>query len=506
MSFITRFGAQYPALDYWYGGSPVPSPPNIEVLQGNTSTGAGTIYVSASFFVDQGSNAVNPFVVGQQIIVGNGAIRETVTLTAVGAPSLTGPNPSAYSIALTATFSFIHGYGDPVASATFGLQEAINVAVSAGGGTVIVSPAWYTAGGTTAIIQAALVPLTPVSSSGTNGIVRIVDIQNLTTWGLSENSVTVISAPVAATSATVGSLTTTGTWTASTFHVLFTYVTQNGGETIASSDYSFTATVNKAIGGSGPAASTGAVGYRVYIGANATTTCYLITVNSTNGTPIQCGPITAFQIGTPFQQAAITTSATALPPLVQSTAFPVGFQPLTSPAVQSQFGAIQGPFAVTGVVTAGTAIESAKVQLPTGYLNYIGRTIRIKATLTYTPVSTATLILTVALGSLYTTTEINAVQITTPASSGTTASVIDIEFLMTTRVTGATGKVRAHQFNIIGLATGTAGLGAASIDTNTADSSAVDLTAQDYIRLTINSGTANLTQSQCDIFMVETVA
>lgn len=506
MSLIPAFAGNYSALEYWFGGPQPYCPPPIEILQGNVAVGAGTITVSANFTVTQGSTVFRPFVVGQTISVGLGTAQETVTITSVGASALVGPGPSAYSITIGATFAQVHGYGDPVASVTFGLQEAINVANGNGGGLVTVTPTWFTSGGTSAIIQAALVPVTPVTSSGATGIVMIADLQNLTTWGLSENSVTPIAAPSAATSSTVASLTATGTWTASTFHVLFTYVTPNGGESLASADYSFTATASKAIGGSGPAASAGAVGYRVYIGANATTTCYLITVNSANGTPIKCGPIAAFQIGTSFQQAAITTSATALPPLVQSTAFPVGFQPMTSVAVQSQFGAIQGPFAVTGVVTAGTAIESAKVQLPAGYLNFIGRTLRIKATLTYTPVSTATLILTVAIGSLYTTTEINAAQITTPASTGTSASVIDIEFLMTTRVVGASGKVRAHQFNIIGLATGTAGLGAASIDTNTADSSAVDLTQQGYIRLTVNSGVANLTQSQCDIFAVETVA
>ncbi len=505
MSLIPAFAGNYSALEYWYGGSQPYCPSPIEILQGNAAAGAGTIIVSANFSVTQGSTTFNPFVVGQTITVGLGSAQETVTLTAVGTPTLVGSNPSAYSISLTATFSYVHGFGDPVSSATFGLQEAINVANGNGGGLVTVSPTWFTNGGTSAIIQAAVVPVALVSSSGATGMVRIVDLQNLTVWGLAQNSVTVISAPSAATSSTVGSLSTAGAWLAAAYYVLFTYVTADGGESIASSTYNFTATVSKAIGGTGPAAATGAVGYRVYIGDNATTLSWLVPATATNGTAIQCGPIAAFKIGTSFSVAAITTAA-ALPPLVQSTAFPVGFQPITGTALQSQFSSVQGPFAATSTVTAGTAIEWAKCQLPTAYLNYIGRTLRISITGNYTPVSTATVIITVYVGSVYTGTETAVYTVTTPASSGTTNSVIETQVLLTTRVTGSAGAVRAHGFNIIGLATGTAGLGAASLDGTTANSSAINLTGQDYIRVTINSGAANLTTSQCDILMVETLA
>lgn len=506
MSVISAFAGTYSALDYAYGCASSVAPAPLQVGVGNTTTGSASITVITPITFTQGGVAVSPIQVGSSLVVGNASNAETVTVTAVGTPSLAGYAPGTGSVTVTATFANTHGPQELISSATFGLQEAINVASAVGGGNVAIYPSWYKLGGTVAMIQAATVPTFTINSLIQTGLVRIVDMQTLSAWVYAQNSVTVISAPSAATSSTVASTSATGTWLAATYHVLFTYVDALGGETIASADYSFTATVSKAIGGTGPAASTGAVGYRVYIGTNATTACYMVTVNSTNGTAIQCGPIQAFKIGTSFSVAAITTSATALPPLVQNNAFPVGFQPVTSGSLQVPFTAMQGPFTATGTVTAGTAIEWAKVQLPSAYLNFIGRTLRLTITGNYTPVSTATVIITVAIGSLYTGTETTVYTVTTPASSGTTNSVIEAQILLSTRVTGATGAVRCHGFNIIGLATGTAGLGAASLDTTTGNSSAVDLTGQNYIRVTINSGTANLTTSQCDMFLVETLA
>lgn len=502
MSLITRFAGQYNALSFNYGGNNTGAPDAIDVLQGNPNTGAGTVFVAASFTVDQGANAISPFVVGQTIQIGRGAALETVTLTGVGKPVLVGPEPSAYSISLSATFSFVHGYGDPVFSATYGLQEAIDVAAAAGGGKVIVDAAWYTAGGTVAMIQAALVPLFTPTSSGATGQVTVVDIQSATTWSFAPNSVTVISAPVAATSATVASqVGVVGTWTAITEHVLFTYVTADGGESLASPDYSFTATVSLAIGGSGPAASTGAVGYRVYIGANATTTCYLVPAIAANGTLIQCGPIVAFKIGTPFSVATATVASALIP--VVSTAFPVGFTPSTSPSTTQAMATVSGPFAVTGVVSFGTAIELGKAQLPTGFLNFVNRTLRITLQGIFTPVSTATLIVSAAVGSVYTGTETTVFTTTSAATTGTTAADFQTVMILRTAATGATGTIECHGTTVAASTTGTANIAAINIDSSQAASSAIDLTKQDYIRFLINSGTANLTQSQLRTLVIE---
>lgn len=507
MSIITRFASRYNALDFAYGGSQSVAPWAIQIGQGNTVTGSTTIQAITNYTVDQGSNVVNPLNTNAPIIVGTGANAETVTPTSVGSPTgSAGPGVNNTSISVTATFANLHGPNEPISSGTYGLQEAINIAAANGGGEVVVTPAWFAAGGTKTIIQAAIQPNNNVNAniSGTPAaVVKIVDTLNLTTWTYGPKSNTVVSAPSAATSSTVASLTTTGTWTATTIHVLFTYVTADGGETLASSDYSFTATASKAIGGSGPAASTGAVGYRVYMGTNATSACYLTPVTSANGTVIQCGPIAAFQIGTNFSVATANVAAPLIPNV--SNAFPCGYEPTSSLALQQSFASVQGPFAVTGVVTAGTAVEWGKVQLPTGFLNAVNRAFRITLQGIYTPVSTATVIITVAMGSVYTGTETTLYTVTTPASSGTTASNINCDIVGRVATSGATGTIEVHGYNIIGLATGTSELGAASLDVAQTASSAIDLTAQDYIRVTINSGTANLTQSQLRTMIVEII-
>ena len=76
-------------------------------------------------------------------------------------------------------------------------------------------------------------------------------------------------------------------------------------------------------------------------------------------------------------------------------------------------------------------------------------------------------------------------------SSGTTASDWEIDLILRTAATGATGTIEAHGHTFAGLVTGTANLGAVNIDNTIAPSSAGrSLTKQDYIRVTINSGTA----------------
>ena len=506
MSIISSFAAQHSAVNYSMGAIPgilgSGSVSSADVAVGNSATGVQSITVTTSGpnggMILPGGNMFYPFVVGNTLNVGTGATQETITITGVTQASLAGFTPVAGAIVITATFAQVHGAMEPVTSATYGLNEAVLACAASGGGVVYVTPAWYSAGGTTAMLQAASLP--------TNGSVRIQD-QTATSgapgqgFGQGPTSLTAISAPAAATSATVGSLTgVTGTWTASTFHVLFTYVAADGGETVASSDYSFTATANLAIGGSGPAAATGAVGYRVYIGANATTTCYMLTVNSTNGTVVQCGPIAAFKIGTPFQQAAITTSATNLPPLQDSTAFPIGSQPAAT-----NFAKAYGPFTATGVVTAGTAVEAARFQLPAGYLNFVGRTLRLQIRGYFTPVSTATLIPSLAIQSVYGTTTTTIFTVTTPATSGTSPANFNLDILIRTATTGTAGTLECHGDLRYGGATGTAGLLVSAGDSVQAVSSAANLTTQDTLVFSLNSGTANLTTGQVRLAVIETL-
>lgn len=498
---VSAFGGQYSANLFNYGGLSSSYPQNPPgVVQGITVTGAGTIQASSNKCVTVDSINFAPFATNAPVIVGIGANQETVTPTSVGGTSDTQYAPVDSAVSISATFSFVHGLGEPIASGTYGLQEAINFAAANGGGVVVVDPVWYRSGGTAAIIAAATVPTFSVNSAGITGQVRIADVATGTVYSYGANSVTVVSAPAAATSATVASQTgVVGTWTAATEHVLFTYVTADGGESLASADYSFTATANLAIGGTGPAASTGAVGYRVYIGTNATSACYLVPAIAANGTVIQCGPIAAFKIGTSFSVATATVAAALIP--VQSSAFPAGFQPSVTGLPGGTI--VEGPFQVTGVVTAGTAIEGAIVQLPTAYLNRVNKAFRLTVQGIFTPVSTATLILSVAVGSVYNGTETTIYTTTSAATTGTTASDFSLEVILRTALVGTTGTIEAHGFTVNASTTATANIAAINIDTAQAASGAIDLTKQDYIRVLINSGTANLTQSQIRTLVLE---
>lgn len=497
MSIISAFAGNYSALDYWFGGPQPYCPPPIEILQGNTATGAGTIIVSANFTLTQGSSVFKPFVVGQSIQVGLGTAQETVTITSVGASSLVGSNPSAYSITIGATFAQLHGYGDPVSSVTFGLQEAINVANGNGGGEVTVTAAWYANGGSTAIIQGASLP--------TNFSVSIQDLAgDGVIWVNGPTSTTVLAVPATATSAVVASQPAiTGTWAASTTHVVFAYVTASGGITLTSPDFSFTATLNKAIGGSGPAAATGAVGYLVFMG----TTAWKVPVIAANGTVITCGSIQCFQIGTPFSVAALTTSALAIIPN-QSTAFsgvkPVPFE--DSGAAQ-EFQAVSGPYAVTGLITAAGAVkELAGQNLPAGYFNYVNRAVEIDIIGYYTPVSTAVLTFAVNLVSVLGVTSTTVITLTPAASSGTAASNFYLKLWIATATTGATGTVECHGYVQWGLATATPGLLSGFSDNIQVVSGAVDLTAQLYLQATLAATTANITTAQCRLLLIKPIS
>lgn len=498
MSIISAFGGRYPALDYAYGSGPSPNYPGpLQIVTGNVAVGAGSISIATPTDVTQGGAPFNPILVGSSIVVGQASNAETVTVTGVGVSSLAGFSQSTGSVSITATFTKIHGPQESVASATFGLYEAIARAVSAGGGVVVITAAWYAAGGTVAIIQAASLP-----SADTVSIEDLAGDGAI--WWNSPSSTTVVAAPATATSAVVATQAAiTGTWAASTTHVVFAYVTAAGGITLTSSDYSFTPTLNKAIGGSGPIAATGAVGYLVFMG----TTAWKVPVIAANGTVITCGSVQCFQVGTPFSVATATTSALATIPL-QSTAFS-GVQPMPfedSGAAQ-EFQTVSGPYAVTGLITAAGAVKELGGQnFPAGYFNYVNRAVEVDIIGYFTPVSTAQLTFAVNLVSVLGTTSTTVITLTPAASSGTSASNFYLKLWMATATTGATGTVECHGYVVWGLATATSGLAVVFDDNIQVVSSAVDLTQQLYLQATLGATTANITTSQCRLMVIKPIS
>jgi hypothetical protein len=155
---LHEFAGLYRAASYGYGLGEVPTaPPPLTVVAAPGLSGAQTITVfGGPTPLSDGSypNVVN---VNAPIIVGTAGNAETVTPTAVS----TVIQSSTFGITstITATFSNAHYPGDRVQSGTAGLQEALNAASGAGGGTVVVDQAWVKLGGTQAMLLAATVPL-----------------------------------------------------------------------------------------------------------------------------------------------------------------------------------------------------------------------------------------------------------------------------------------------------------------------------------------------------------
>jgi hypothetical protein len=125
-----------------------------QLIGGPYPVGATTLIVFPGQVSLEDGHQVEPFNANCTLNVGIGAQEEIVTVTGVTyAPAPTGyggPEMAAY-LTVVAT-SNAHGQGDPVSSATVGLQEAVNDANQHGGGCVVCDGEWFGAGGTTTII------------------------------------------------------------------------------------------------------------------------------------------------------------------------------------------------------------------------------------------------------------------------------------------------------------------------------------------------------------------
>lgn len=105
-----------------------------KVFAGNSATGSATITLFYGTVVLPDGRVLIPFATTASLLVDYGANQETVTPTTVS-------GCTAYAnlgtCQITATFANTHGAGTTVTSGTFGLQEAINDAKTAGGVVVV---------------------------------------------------------------------------------------------------------------------------------------------------------------------------------------------------------------------------------------------------------------------------------------------------------------------------------------------------------------------------------
>ena len=143
------FGGYYVAANFAYGVIDVAP---LSVHNAPTTAGAKALTVAFGFANTHDGIKFYPLATNAPVNVGSDSNLEKVTPSAVS-----NQNDTYGGMNFTATFSNAHGEGDPVSSATFGLQEAINLAEANGGGVVIVDATWYAIGGTSGIKAAAVI-------------------------------------------------------------------------------------------------------------------------------------------------------------------------------------------------------------------------------------------------------------------------------------------------------------------------------------------------------------
>jgi hypothetical protein len=170
MSNRSRFASIFHAVEYAYGIAP--GIPPLMVTAGPNASGAQTLNVATqNTALTDGTNLIPLNASNTPIQLISGASTETVT------PSAVSNSPVNGQTTVTATFANAQGAGVQICSGTVGLQESINIAAAAGGGTVIVDQTWALYGGTSAMLATALatIPNTVTlldNRTGTGGLLN----------------------------------------------------------------------------------------------------------------------------------------------------------------------------------------------------------------------------------------------------------------------------------------------------------------------------------------------
>jgi len=154
-------------------------------------------------------------------------------------------------------------------------------------------------------------------------------------------------------------------------------------------------------------------------------------------------------------------------------------------ALRKAISIIQEQTALTAITTAQTLLSKA---INAGAMNVSNRTVRLRGSLIYSTTSTnvATITIALKLGS------VTLCTITT-AATNTAASTnlpIQFDFMFSVASTGASATLESHGSLKANIGTTAAAAIAEYLDTNTAVSSAVDLTAAQTLTLTIAASAA----------------
>lgn len=394
------------------------------VMQGATASGVQTLIVSNPQGLPDGRQIL-PYSLTAPVTVDS----ETETPTSVAVATCPGGQIPQGCTAITATWTAIHGSGqNNVSSGTYGLQEAINdasgcqyasstsILCGSQGGEVVIDKSWK---GTNSLITAA----SPYNN------VAIMDLRqgvpifwNVTPTGASLAVPTTLTSQAAcdATHQFCSDATVAGSasWGSTVFGCV-AYVDIMGNEGPCSLTASFTSVASKAIDVKAPAASTGAVGYVVYLSLSGGTyaqayqipsTASNCTLTTLETTLPACAVTNATygQTGSTFGQTALFTTGGS-----QITTYPVNtglhFTQLASvamtaasqtPVSNSSVSYTYAPgshVGLPGISPANSSIYAAAGSsatlipnaiatwtIPAGQFNYIGAEFRVTGKWTYT--------------------------------------------------------------------------------------------------------------------------
>lgn len=376
----SRIAGVYVASQYNYGVNA----PAVKVVSGSTSTGAYSITVNNGVVKLSDGRAIPVFSIIAPITIGSGSTQETVTPSAVS-----GCSNANTTCIVTATFTNAHGQGEIIQSGTAGLQEAINDAFSNGGGQVVVD----NSGVVTNALLAAAFPYPGVSILDTRaGIPQY--------WNTSPTTATFLAVPATLTAVTaLPSATPVGAYGTGTYHFCVAYVDIMGNEGACSLDFSEAGLATGSFIFTAPAASTGAVGYTIYISLTAGTYALSYKVPLTPSicalTQVETTTAACKVTNTNYGQTGATATVTAITVATAPLAAQLGAASTTTDYVansngRTTYGYISGshngspgviasslPFTVTTAAATTVPAVMGTITLPAGFMNGVGETIRI---------------------------------------------------------------------------------------------------------------------------------
>lgn len=396
----------YYAPNYAFGYGSIPAG---YVESGIAATGSGTLTMRIGYVSLPDGRKIVPYSTSAPIFVGSGTNQEKVTPSAVS-----GCYPvdvSGFSCQITATFANLHGRGEAVYSASFGLQEAINDAVGGGGGTVTVDQ-WWGGGngsplaGTNTILNAALVYSSVSIIDYRTGIPRP---WNATPTGAALAVPTTLTAQTACDAThqfcSDANVAGSASYAGGTLFGCAAYVDILGNEGPCSLTASFTDVSTKAIDMASPAASTGAVGWIPYLSLDAGTYAQAYKITPT-------AAICALSTLTPIPSCAITNTT---------------------------YGSVGSTFGANALFNGGAQITGYPVNT-SQHFTKLASTAMTAASLT--PVSNSSVSYSYAPGNRIGSCQISSANVVNYAASGSSATTIPNAV--------ATWTIPANCFNYIG--------------------------------------------------------